>query len=123
MKSSQSSFNLRSPGSYLARSYLIATVLSLGVERVQKCPKSADIIYGRPQHTFLFQRVFSKSPRCFSSHLSFFGEQRNRGTLFLKSHSYFRQHILLGLTVIRTSAFMQLILRYIMLLNSIQIAF
>ena len=27
MKSSQSNFNLRSPGSYLARSYLIATVL------------------------------------------------------------------------------------------------
>ena len=26
MKSSQSNFNLRSPGSYLARSYLIATV-------------------------------------------------------------------------------------------------
>ena len=28
MKSSQSNFNLRSPGSYLARSYLIATALS-----------------------------------------------------------------------------------------------
>ena len=27
MKSSQSNFNLQSPGSYLARSYLIATVI------------------------------------------------------------------------------------------------
>ena len=32
MKSSQSNFNLRSPGSYLARSYLIATVSKMSTE-------------------------------------------------------------------------------------------
>ena len=32
MKSSQTNFNLRSPGSYLARSYLIATVFLLSYD-------------------------------------------------------------------------------------------
>ena len=32
MKSSQSNFNLQSPGSYLARSYLIATVSKMSTE-------------------------------------------------------------------------------------------
>ena len=42
MKSSQSNFNLRSPSSYLARSYLIATLMkwALSFELLSKCKYS-----------------------------------------------------------------------------------
>ena len=56
MKSSQSNFNLRSPGSYLVRSYLITTVIIEGIPRFgfskntahksQTCwPKDSNLTY------------------------------------------------------------------------------
>ena len=55
MKSSQSNFNLRSPGSYFARSYLIATVLQLNTSLFQKIPPSRFIdfaIFAPPTRLF-----------------------------------------------------------------------
>ena len=45
MKSSQSNFNLRSPGSYLVRSYLITTVKPNFCEQVFFSPKEISQIW------------------------------------------------------------------------------
>ena len=66
MKSSQSNFNLRLPGSYLVRSYLITTVTK------SRGHKSKAIILGacsKPSKKFKFIRNYSNigsmSPECY----------------------------------------------------------
>ena len=46
MKSSQSNFNLGLPGSYLARSYLIATVIYLGLNHSHLVTRSFNLDVG-----------------------------------------------------------------------------
>ena len=58
MKSSQSNFNLRSPSSYLARSYLIATVQSLKFN-MPKLPKQGNLGTLTTQQTLILTNQIS----------------------------------------------------------------